>query len=105
MRQLEALTLPGKNHDVVAYQVTPAHRVNPDLRLITLAYYSFTTMANDFRLASALQNFRQSFCRSAWSIFFHPVMRFDNFQIEIIAENFRGVFRQSEERVHANAEV
>ena len=32
-------------------------------------------------------------------------MRFHNFQIEIIAENFRGVLGQGEERVYSDAEV
>ena len=105
MRQLKALALPGKNHGVIAHHVTAAHRVNSDLRLAALAHYSFTTMAQDFRLPGALQNFNQCFCRSAWRIFLHPVMRFDNFQIEILAENFRSVFGQGEERVYSDAEV
>ncbi len=90
---------------MITHHVTAAHRVNSDLRLAALAHYSFTTMAQDFRLPGALQNFNQCFCRSAWRIFLHPVMRFDNFQIEILAENFRSVFGQGKERVYSDTEV
>ena len=51
------------------------------------------------------QNPSEGFCGPAGRIFFHVMVRFDYFGIEISAKNLPSSVRQSKKRVHAHAEI
>ena len=90
VRQLESFARPGKAHRMIANHLALANRLNWNLII---------------ELSRCPQNFRERFRRAAGRILFHAVMGLNNSQIEFWSENFSSFARQSEKRVHADAEV
>src|SRR5438128_9320050 len=90
MRQLQALARPAENHCVLPDDIAFADRLNRNIL---------------FRFAHRFQNLAQSFCRPAWRIFFHLVMRFNDLGIEIPAEQFGGFACQPGKHINSNTEI
>src|SRR5919198_2765163 len=90
MREFKALAGAAKNDRVLADHVAFANRLDWNFAL---------------RFFSCFQNFSQCFGRSAWRIFFHLVMCFDNLGIKIAAELLRGFARQPKEHIDPDTEI
>ena len=51
------------------------------------------------------QDLRQRPGRTTWCILFHPMMHFHNFQIEMLAQNFRRLAREPKQRIHSRRKI
>ena len=57
------------------------------------------------QLAHLGQDFRQRFGRAARRVLFEAMVHFDDFQIEVRAQNFRRLAREPEQRVDAGRKI
>ena len=104
MREFHALAECGKKHRMVAHHITTAHGVHPDFATRASAHIAEAPVAN---IVVVLQpaHFREGLGEhlrgAARRVFFHPVMRLDDFQIKVRPEDFRRTAREPQQRVHA----
>src|SRR6266536_1490123 len=93
---------------MIANHIATPKRMHANFFHRALSCNSRSAMAkNLFKLlfANSSENLGESFCGPAWRIAFHPMMHFDNFQIEAGAEYFRCFSSQPEQRIDARREI
>ena len=93
---------------MVTDHIAGADGVHADLRRWTFADQTFATMRDiRFKIQAALlaKDLRETLRRSTRRVLLQTMMRLDDLEIEIFAEQLTRFSREPEERVNADAEV
>ena len=108
MREFKPFAERGKHDGVIANDVAAAQRMNAHLGLRAFAGDAVASVAQrilELHLAHVGEDFEQRGRGAAGRVFLEAMMHLDDFEIEAWAEDFRGLAREPEERVHAGRVV
>ena len=106
--EFDAFAWGGEDYGVIADDIATADGVEADFVWGAFADDAVASVADIFlvlEVADIGQDFGEFFGGTAGGIFFEAVMHFDDFEVEIGAENFRSFFSEEEEGIDADAVI
>lgn len=106
--EFDAFAWGGEDHRVIADDIATADGVEADFVGGAFADHAVASVADILlvlEVADIGQDFREFFGGTAGGIFFEAVMHFDDFEVEIGAENFGSFLGEKEEGIDADAVV
>lgn len=108
MYKLDTFSIRRKHDGMVSDNIAAANRVHPDLMPGSRADVADPSVTDILVVIPAFDirnDFRERDRRSARRIFFLVVVRFNDLNIEIIAQRLRRKLRQIEEQIHADTVI
>ncbi len=108
MGDFQALAFGSEQHGVIAHHIAGTHGSETDGLAITRAGLPFTAIHGHFLQITAQRignHFTHAQCGTRWRIDLVPVVRLDDFDIDIIAQHPRSHIQQLEAKVDTHAEV
>ena len=107
MGELDAFAFSGEPNEVVAHHVSTPQGMRANLVSRAFADDATPSMGNilGFESSSLAENFEKAFGGATGSILLVPMVRLNNFRVEILSKNFSGDAGKMEEKVDASGIV